>query len=555
MIRPTPMWRLALALMAAPGAAMAAIGTQAAQELTHKSGLWVQLDSLGTQVREGMSDALEKNGAAVSTAQKTRMLDCAESSFGADGLRAIAVDAVAGAMRPVDVLPLQAWYDSPLGRRIAAAEEASAARTISPQERLRQGNEALAAASPERRAALQSILTETHSVEIMADTLIEMAFAVQQGMASLDPAVTPAAIADIKAQMASRRPQLIQHYAQISQPAYAFTYAGIADDDLAPYAEHLSSPPAEASTTAPRAAWPARWLRDRRSWGGASRTRARSPDDRGQAPSPAIRPRRPPPWSCAPAAPASWPPASRPRPPRPSSRRASCAPAASSPRRPAPAPRRPGSAARAPAPVRRRGPVPAPVRHFHARRAAPPAPRSCAPRRHGPRVRRGCRVAIPPSRGALGLDGLVGDVGVGVGRRLGRRVHRARGLRLARGVGEALGGVVVLVLVGVEQGRLRTFDDHRGLEVVAFRRRVAAAAAARAGAPAARLARLGLAGAMHHRQHLGRRRRGLGRALPPAPDSEPALRNTKALDFSSRPIFRKPRACISSSRPPKLRKP
>jgi hypothetical protein len=246
MTRPTPMWSLVLALMAGPGAAMAAIANQAAQEITHKSGLWVQLDSLGSQVRAGMSDALEKNGVGVSAERKARMLDCAQSSFGADGLRAIAVDAVAGALQPVDVLPLQAWYDSPLGRRIAAAEEASAGRMIDPQERLRQGGQALDAASPARRAALQSILTETHSVEIMADTLIEMAFAVQQGMASLDPSATPATIADIKATMASRRPQLIRHYTQISLPAYAFTYATLADDDLGEYAEHLASTPAES---------------------------------------------------------------------------------------------------------------------------------------------------------------------------------------------------------------------------------------------------------------------------------------------------------------------
>jgi hypothetical protein len=240
------MWSLVLALLAGPGAAMAAVGSEAAQELAHKSGLWVQLDSLGTQVRSGMSDALDKNGDGVSPEQKARMLDCAQSSFGADGLRAIAVDAVGGALQPVDVVPLQAWYDSPLGRKIASAEEISSGRMITPQERLRQGAEALAAATPERKAALQAILTETHSVEIMADTLIEMAFAVQQGMASLDPAITPSAIADIRATMSNRRPQLIQHYTQISLPAYAFTYVGLADDDLAKYAEHLAGAPAKS---------------------------------------------------------------------------------------------------------------------------------------------------------------------------------------------------------------------------------------------------------------------------------------------------------------------
>ena len=245
MNRSPRMWSLALALLAGPGAALAAIGADAAQELTHKSGLWVQLDSLGTQVRAGMSDALDKNGAEVSAAQKSRMLDCAQSAFAADGLRAIAVDAVAGALQPADVTPLLAWYDSPLGRRIANAEESSAGQMIEPQERLRRGAEALDAASPARKAALQAILTETHSVEIMADTLIEMAFAVQQGMAALDPAATGATIANIKAGMEARRPQLIQHYAQISLPAYAFTYGKLEDDDLRQYAEHLTSPSAK----------------------------------------------------------------------------------------------------------------------------------------------------------------------------------------------------------------------------------------------------------------------------------------------------------------------
>ena len=245
MNRPSRPWILALALLAGPGAALAAIGADAAQELTRESGLWVQLDSLGNQVRAGMSDALDKDGAAVPAAQRARMLACAQSAFAADALRAVAVDAVGGALEPADVAPLQAWYESALGRKVAGAEEASAGQQIEPQERLRRGAEALAAASPQRRAALQAILAETHSVEIMADTLIEMAFAVQQGMASLDPAATPAAIAQLRAGMQARRPQLVQHYAQISLPAYAFTYGSLEDAELARYAEHLATPGAE----------------------------------------------------------------------------------------------------------------------------------------------------------------------------------------------------------------------------------------------------------------------------------------------------------------------
>jgi len=237
---------LALALLAAESAAVAAISAPAAEEFTRKSGLWVQMDSIGAQVRSGMSDALEKAGDDVPAERKARMLDCAQAAFAGDAMRAIATDAVAGALNPEDVRPLQAWFDSPLGHKIAAEEESSARQVIEPQERVRRGGEALASASPARRIALQSILTETHSVDIMADTLIEMAFAVQQAMASLDPAVTPARVAAIRQSMMARRPQLVDHYGQISLPAYAFTYARLSDDEIQHYAEHLASPAAKS---------------------------------------------------------------------------------------------------------------------------------------------------------------------------------------------------------------------------------------------------------------------------------------------------------------------
>ena len=240
------MWGVALGLLAAAQGAVAAVGADVAQELTKKSGLWFQLDSLGPQVRAGMAATLAKNPGALTDAQKGRMLACAQSSYAADGLRPPAVEAVAGTLQPADVAPLLAWYDSPLGRKISAVEESSATQEPDPRERLRRGADALSGASAARKAALQSILVETHSVEIMADTLIEMALAVQQGMASMDPAASGASASELRANLASRRPQLVDHYTQISLPAYAFTYATLDDDELAQYAAHLGSPAAKA---------------------------------------------------------------------------------------------------------------------------------------------------------------------------------------------------------------------------------------------------------------------------------------------------------------------
>ena len=239
-------WATALLLATAQAAAVAAVSPEVAQDLAKKSGLWVQLDSLGTQVRTGMSAVLAKNPEQHTEAQKTRMLDCAQAAYAADGLRTPAIDAVAGTLQPADVAPLLSWYDSPLGRKISTMEASSSTQATNPQERLQRGAEALSGASEARKAALQAILTETHSVDIMADTLIQMALAVQQGLASFDPAAAGTSIAELKANLSSRRPQLVQHYTQIALPAYAFTYAELNDDELQKYADYLGTPAAKS---------------------------------------------------------------------------------------------------------------------------------------------------------------------------------------------------------------------------------------------------------------------------------------------------------------------
>ena len=246
MIRSHRTWGVAFALAATQAAAVAAVSPEVAQDLAKRSGLSAQVDSLGSQVRTGMSAAMAKNPGPQTEAQKARMLECAQSAYAPDELRTPAIDAVAGTLQPTDVAPLLAWYDSPLGRKISAMEAASGAQQLDPQERLRRGAEALSNGKEARTASLQAILTETHSVDTMADTLIEMALAVQQGMTSLDAASSNASIAELKANLSSRRPQLIQHYTQIALPAYAFTYIGLDDDELHKYADYLGTPAARA---------------------------------------------------------------------------------------------------------------------------------------------------------------------------------------------------------------------------------------------------------------------------------------------------------------------
>ena len=240
------MWSALLVLAAAHGAAHAGVAPEAARELAGKSGLVGQLDSLGEQVQGGLAAALARSPAKLDEARKTTLMGCVRAAYAPELLRAPALDAVSGTLQPSDLAPLQAWFESPLGKKIAAIETSSAKETPDPQERLERGNAALASASEARKASLQAIITETHSVDMMADTLIEMALAVQQGMAGADPSAPGPSVTEIKSNLSSRRPQLLAHYGQISVPAYAFTYRDLGDDELKQYADYLGSPAAMA---------------------------------------------------------------------------------------------------------------------------------------------------------------------------------------------------------------------------------------------------------------------------------------------------------------------
>jgi hypothetical protein len=240
------MFGVAAALLIAQAAAQAAVAPEVVQALAHKSSLWTQMESLGAQVRAGMARALSQGAGAPGEAVKARVLGCADTAYGADAMRATALDAVAGALRPDDVPALIAWFDSPLGAKVASQEQATATQATDPAERMRLGDEALRTASAQRKASLQAIITETHSVEIMADTAIEMAVAVRQGAASADPSASASAMAGIRDELSARRLQIVARYAQISLPAYAFAYSGLNDDELKRYADYLATPAAQA---------------------------------------------------------------------------------------------------------------------------------------------------------------------------------------------------------------------------------------------------------------------------------------------------------------------
>jgi hypothetical protein len=231
-----------LALLAAHGLAAAAIDAVTARDVVRKSGLRTQLASVGAQMRAGMDAGAQDGKARLDPAQRQLLGACAQAAFAVDRMRATAVDAVAGALSPADLPPLMAWYDSDIGRKVTAIEEAAAALTGDPRERLRIGGEKLAAASAARQASLHAVLDNTHGAQRMVDMMIEVTLAVQQGVASVAPEAAGPPAGEMRAVLEQQRPQLTARYAQVLLQLFAFDYAALSDDELRRYADSLGSP-------------------------------------------------------------------------------------------------------------------------------------------------------------------------------------------------------------------------------------------------------------------------------------------------------------------------
>jgi hypothetical protein len=90
--------------------------------------------------------------------------------------------------------------------------------------------------------ALQAILDNTQGAQHMVDLMIEVTLSVQQGVASADPQAGGPSPGEMRAALEQQRAPLTARYAQILQPLFAFTYAGLDDAELRRYADFLGTP-------------------------------------------------------------------------------------------------------------------------------------------------------------------------------------------------------------------------------------------------------------------------------------------------------------------------
>lgn len=224
------------------GPAQAQVDAATAELLMRKAGLWQQLDGLAPQVQAGFAAAAAQPGSALKPELLERLNNTAATVYAAPRLRASALAMLTRSIRPEFVPVLVAWYESPVGRRFTALEEATAAPVRDPQVVVQEGVALLKAASPERRAIFDQFMVVTKAAETIASLTINSAVAIQQGMAAAAPNGQRLSVQEVRAALEARRPRLLQAYSGIVLASFASTYASVEDAAMQEYVVFMRTP-------------------------------------------------------------------------------------------------------------------------------------------------------------------------------------------------------------------------------------------------------------------------------------------------------------------------
>jgi hypothetical protein len=239
---------LAAVSMLLGGPAQAQVDAATAELLMRKAGLWQQLDGLAPQVRAGFAAAAAQPGSALKPEVLERLNNTAGTVYAAPRLRASAVAVLMRSIQPEFVPVLVAWYESPVGRRFTALEEATAAPGRDPKVVVQQGVALLKAASPERRSIFDQFMVVTKAAETIASLTINTAVAIQQGMAAAAPSGPRSSVQEVRAALEAQRPRLLQAYSGIALASFASVYANVEDAAMQEYVAFMQTPAGQQFT-------------------------------------------------------------------------------------------------------------------------------------------------------------------------------------------------------------------------------------------------------------------------------------------------------------------
>ena len=214
-----------------------------------KSGVWVQLADVVTQVKAGMAQSTE--GANLSPEDAKRLEQIADDAFSVARLRETVLQVLSHDMTAAQSGDALKWYDSPAGRQIAAMEEAFSANFDDMNRVLTEGNRLLTQASARRQSLLSQTVTASRTAEAMAAMQISSTAAIMQGIAQALPNGTLQTVPrtkELREALESQRAQMVASNRGVALSMSALNYQAASDKILAQYVKFLSSKSGTALT-------------------------------------------------------------------------------------------------------------------------------------------------------------------------------------------------------------------------------------------------------------------------------------------------------------------
>lgn len=238
-------WRsksvLVAALLTLWSAAFGQVGSEVAEELLRKSGLWEQLGDASSQISTGFRAAMESGSSKIPAADRERVENIFVQAYDPSRLRALALLSVQTHVSAKRIDELLAWYDSPIGKNITTLEMAQSAAPTTPEQKVKRGLEVLSRSSDNRQTLLRRIVQVSHAGEALATMLIQSAVGIRQGVLGVDPASVGPSPQELAAGLEAKRAQIEQKYAGATLASLASAYEPLNDADLQRYVDFLSS--------------------------------------------------------------------------------------------------------------------------------------------------------------------------------------------------------------------------------------------------------------------------------------------------------------------------
>jgi hypothetical protein len=214
----------------------------AAEDLLRKSGLWEQLGDVESQLLAGFAEGLSRSRPKLSEAESDRLAKVIRASYQASRLRAVAKRVLAEGLAEEHVGALRSWFDSPAGAAIVRLEEQASAEHRDPGESVARGNAVLESSTPRRRELLDDFVRSSKMPEAAVELVLGTALGIQRGVMAATPDAPGMTAAELKAALASQRPQLLNIYSKVLTATSAQLYQPLSDAELERYAAFMKSP-------------------------------------------------------------------------------------------------------------------------------------------------------------------------------------------------------------------------------------------------------------------------------------------------------------------------